>query len=186
MSSNHTRCGVTLSQRRRITWWAHVGCVGHRLDSIHSLLHQAHSLGLLLCDLRETSWIVAVPPTNMPTSADAWICAIFALCSLRKAIASSLIVFHYSAAIDSCPKYQSKSKLCFRPSKPRGSENRLMTTILKLETWVREPQKSVPLQRFSAFFFGSKWSKVGIKPRNLSKSRIESTTFRFSASRATN
>ena len=60
--------------------------------------------------------------------------------------------------------------------------------ILKIITWVHgsEPQKSVPLQRFPALFFVRKWSKVGIEPRNLSKSRIEHRTFGFSASRATN
>ena len=61
-------------------------------------------------------------------------------------------------------------------------------TILKIETWVRgsEPQKSVPLQRFSTFFFGRKWSKVGIEPRNRSKLGFEHRTIGFSASRATN
>ena len=60
--------------------------------------------------------------------------------------------------------------------------------ILKIITWVlgSDPQKSIPLQRFSVVFFGRKWSEVGIEPKNLSKSRIEHRTFGFSASCATN
>ena len=85
-----------------------------------------------------------------------------------------------------CPSVREKIALVL----PRVSENPDShdLLILKLETWVRgsEPQKSVPLNAFPLFSLEESWSKVGIEPRNRSKSRIEHRTFGFSASRATN
>ena len=52
---------------------------------------------------------------------------------------------------------------------PRASENPdSWPHHPKITTWVRgsEPQKSVPWQCFSFFFFGRKWPKVGIEHRN--------------------